>query len=67
MPAIIAVATAAAPIILKGIDSWQNKKANDALVAEWRRLNDALIDEKKGVSDAKIAKLNEKREGLLLN
>ncbi len=32
----IAAATAAAPIILRGIDSWQNKKANDALVAERR-------------------------------
>ncbi len=56
IPAIIAAATAAVPIILKGIDSWQNKKANDTLVAERRRLNDALIDEKKRVSDAKIAK-----------
>ncbi len=38
-----------------------------SLVAERRRLNDALIDEKKRVSDAKIAKLNEKREGLYMN
>ncbi len=63
LPAIIATATAAAPIILKRINNWQNKKANDALVAERRRLNDALNDEKKRVSDAKIAKLNEKGEG----
>ncbi len=62
IPSIIAAATAASPIILKGIDSWQNKKAIDALVAECRRLNDALIDEKKRVSDVKIAKLNEKGE-----
>ncbi len=46
----------AAPVTLKGIDNWKNKKANDA-----------LIDDKNGVSDAKIAKLNEKRESLYMN